>query len=78
LRFCLSDLVKIKAVPARTRGWFFHPTISHIAAQSGCGGMSAAGESGLCIVIATCAGGQRIAELDADIAMRGRARRAGM
>jgi len=29
----------------------------HIAAQSQCGGMSAAGESRLCIVIAACAGG---------------------
>jgi hypothetical protein len=29
--------------------------------------MSAAGESGLCIVIATSAGGQRIAELEAEI-----------
>jgi hypothetical protein len=32
----------------------------HIAAQSQCGGMSAAGESGPRIVIATCAGGQRM------------------
>jgi hypothetical protein len=29
--------------------------------------MSAAGESAPCIVIATCAGGQRIAALDAEI-----------
>jgi hypothetical protein len=29
--------------------------------------MSAAGESRLCIVIATCAGGQRIAALDAEV-----------
>jgi hypothetical protein len=29
--------------------------------------MSAAGESGLCIVIATRGGGQRIAELEAEV-----------
>jgi hypothetical protein len=33
--------------------------IWHIAAKSQCGRMSAAGESGPCIVIATCAGGSR-------------------
>jgi hypothetical protein len=40
----------------------------HIAAQSQCGGMSAAGESGRSIVIATVVRkGQRIAELEAEI-----------
>jgi len=35
----------------------------HIAAQSQCGSMSAADESGRCIVIATCEERQRIAAL---------------
>jgi hypothetical protein len=42
--------------------------VGTLAAQSQSGGMSAAGESRLCIVIATVVReGQRIAELDADI-----------
>jgi hypothetical protein len=39
----------------------------HIPAQSQCGSTSAAGESGLCIVIATLRQGQRIAEPEAKI-----------
>jgi hypothetical protein len=44
------------------------PEVAHCS-QSQCGGMSAAGESRLCIVIATCAGGsahrRARAEIDA-------------
>jgi hypothetical protein len=48
------------------------------AAQSQSGGMSAAGESGLCIVIATCAGASAIAALDAEVdALQRQARRLG-
>jgi hypothetical protein len=39
----------------------------HIAAQSQSGGMSAAGESGRSIVIATCAGGSAHRRAEAEI-----------
>jgi hypothetical protein len=49
-----------------------HSRFFHIAAQSQRGGMSAAGESRLCIVIATCAGSERITEVKAKIEARQR------